>query len=100
MVVHSLFVKFNSNLWINFKIKNLCFYGIFLFRGRQGSLVQRELSAKLTEGLFYSNINPFADAAKISGDFIVWNSYHGQSVIFEKGSSFIVLSYIIVFVVL
>ena len=39
----------------------------------KGSLVQRELSAKLTEGLFYCSINIQADTIKVVHDFVIRN---------------------------
>ena len=40
----------------------------------KGSLVQRELSAKLTEGLFDCGIDVLTDPAKILIDFVVGNA--------------------------
>ena len=44
------------------------FYAVF------GSLVQRELSAKLTEGLFHLIVNIFANTVEILIHLIVWYS--------------------------
>ena len=44
----------------------------------KGPLVQRGLSAKLTEGLFYSLIYVFAYTGKVLTDFIVWYPYDLQ----------------------
>ena len=53
----------------------------------KGSLVQRELSAKLTEGLFYRSINTLANSTEVSGDFVVRNTNHPKSVSFHKSST-------------
>ena len=49
-------------------------------RIRKGSLVQRELSAKLTEGLFYRSIAVCTNAVEISADFVVGNTDNGKSI--------------------
>ena len=66
---------------------------IFLqWRGSaQGSLVQRELSAKLTEGLFYRSINILANATEILADFIIGNANNGKTITFQKSRSFCIL---------
>ena len=53
----------------------------------KGSLVQRELSAKLTEGLFYGGINILAHSTEVSADFIVGNTNHGKTVAFQKSGT-------------
>ena len=45
-----------------------------------GSLVQRELSAKLTEGLLDNLIDMLTDAAEISIDFVVGNPNDFQTI--------------------
>ena len=42
----------------------------------KGSLVQRELSAKLTEGLFHKVVNIFTNATKVFMYLRVWYSDH------------------------
>lgn len=54
----------------------------------EGSLVQRELSAKLTEGLFYRNIDILADPTEISADFVIGNTNYLYVVFFNKCSPF------------
>ncbi len=58
---------------------------------RKGSLVQRELSAKLTEGLFHEVIDIFANTPKILMYFRIRYSDNGQTVFFKKSGSFFVV---------
>ena len=57
------------------------------YRCYKGSLVQRELSAKLTEGLFYRSINACTNAAEIPADFVVGNTKNGKAIIFQKSGA-------------
>ena len=66
----------------------------------QGSLVQRELSAKLTEGLFYRSIDMLTHASKVPADFIVRNTNDCQSITSQKSSAFCIFLYITVLAVL
>ena len=53
--------------------------------------MQRELSAKLTEGLFYEVINIFTNTSKVFMYFRIRYSYNCQSVFFEKSGSFFIV---------
>ena len=62
--------------------------------------MQRELSAKLTEGLFYRSIDVLTDPTKVPADFVIGYSDHPQSITFQKNGSFSILFRVIIFVVL
>ena len=49
--------------------------------------MQRELSAKLTEGLFYRRINILANSTEVSVDFVIRNTNNGKAITFQKSSS-------------
>ena len=53
----------------------------------KGSLVQRELSAKLTEGLFYRLIYVFANAVKVLAYLMIWYPYDRQAISSQKARS-------------
>ncbi len=53
--------------------------------------MSRELSAKLTEGLFYEVIKIFTNTPKVFMYFCVWYSDNRQSVFFEKSCSFFIV---------
>ena len=58
---------------------------------KKGSLVQRELSAKLTEGLFYEAINILTNTSKIFMYFSIRYSDNRQSVFFKKSRPFFIV---------
>ena len=62
--------------------------------------MQRELSAKLTEGLSHLSIDMLTDSSKVSADFIIRNSNDCQPVCFRKSGAFCVLLQFIRFIVL
>ena len=66
----------------------------------KGSLVQRELSAKLTEGLPDSGIDAFANSMKIAADFIIGNSNNSQTITFQKSRTLFIFFYVPVFIML
>ena len=49
--------------------------------------MQRELSAKLTEGLFDHGVDVLANAPEITADFVVWNTKNSQTVFGQKGGA-------------
>ena len=53
----------------------------------QGSLVQRELSAKLTEGLLYRSIDIRTNSTEISADFVVGDTNDSQSISLQKSGA-------------
>ena len=53
----------------------------------QGSLVQRELSAKLTEGLLYRSIDILTNSTEISADFVVGDTNDSQTIPFQKSGA-------------
>ena len=62
--------------------------------------MQRELSAKLTEGLSYRSIDVLADSTKVPADFIIGYSNHLQSISFQIVGSFSILFHVIISIVL
>ncbi len=50
----------------------------------QGSLVERELSAKLTEGLLYCSIDIRTNSTEISADFVVGDTKDSQPIPLQK----------------
>ena len=53
----------------------------------KGSLVQRELSAKLTEGLSYLEIDIFADTTEVAHDFVIRYANNGDIVLLQIACS-------------
>ena len=47
-------------------------------------VARRQLSARLTEGLSYRNIDILTNSTKVPADFIVRNSDNRQTVAFQK----------------
>ncbi len=60
---------------------------VFCFEKVQGSLVQRELSAKLTEGLLHCSIDICTNALEILIDFVICNTNYTNTIRFEKSCS-------------
>ena len=54
------------------------------YRCGSGSLVQRELSAKLTEGLLYRSIDILTHATEVSVDFVVGDTNDFQTISLQK----------------
>ena len=54
--------------------------------------MERELSAKLTEGLLNEPINMLAYPLKVAVNFIVGDSQYGQVELFQKSRSLSILS--------
>ena len=53
--------------------------------------MQRELSAKLTEGLFHNVINIFTNTKKVFMYLCIWYSDNCQAVFFKKSRSFFIV---------
>ena len=73
---------------------------VALVRQHQGSLVQRELSAKLTEGLLHRSIDILAHAPKVSADFVVRDTNNPQSIALQISRACGILFHILFFIVL
>ena len=53
----------------------------------QGSLVQRELSAKLTDGLLYRSIDIRTNSTEISAYFVVGNTDDSHTILLQKSGA-------------
>jgi len=62
--------------------------------------VQRELSAKLTEGLFYRSIDIFTNALEISADFVVGDTNNSKAITNQKSGTVCIFFNVPIFVVM
>ena len=70
------------------------------YRCGSGSLVQRELSAKLTEGLLYRSIDILTHATEVSVDFVVGDTNDAQTIPLQKSGTVCILFNISILIVL
>ena len=70
------------------------------YRCGSGSLVQRELSAKLTEGLLYRCIDILTHATEVSVDFVVGDTNDAQTIPLQKSGTVCILFNISILIVL
>ena len=62
--------------------------------------MQRELSAKLTEGLLYRSIDMRTNPTEISADFVVGNTDDYQTILFQKSGAVCILFDVSILIVL
>ena len=70
------------------------------YRCGSGSLVQRDLSAMLTEGLLYRSIDILTHAKEVSVDFVVGDMNDSQTIPLQKSGTVCILFNISILIVL